>query len=179
MSQAGSITGGGGPTPPPNFTLTGESGVATSVGGNINVPGGQSTADFSNGVTSTGAADNLTVILTNRVPGTLTTTDATPGTLVSFNLGATPAAYVFRGSVIGFVPATGDAGGYNFEGTYTTDGATSNIVGGQFSSFQETAGFSAADVFITDGGNTLTVEVTGIAATTINWKALFTYTRVT
>lgn len=179
MSQAGSVTGGGGPPPPLVLTLTGDSGVATASGDNINIPGDTNSNDNDNGITTICSGDTASFTLTNRIQGTLTTSNATPGNLVSFNLGATPSAYIVQGTVIGYIPATGDAGGYHFEGTYTTNGTTSNLIGGQFSSFQESAGFSAADVFITDGGNTITVEVTGIAATTINWKALFNYTKVT
>lgn len=180
MSQAGAVSGNSGPIPPTLLiTLTGDVGVATAAANNIDVPGAQSTNDNSNGLTTIGVGDTLSITLTNRITGTVTTNDATPTDLVSFNLGATPAAYIVRGSVIGYIPATGDAGGYHFEGTYTTDGATSDLVGGQFSSFQETSGFSTVNVFITDGGNTMTVEVTGIAATTINWNALFNFTKVT
>lgn len=132
----------------------------------------------------TGNSNEVDVVLTNRVRGVLTTTDATPQSLIEFDLGGDPASYVFQGSVVGFDPITGETGGYFFEGTYTTDGSASNIVGGQFSSFQETGTWasSTAFVFITDGGgitNNFVVEVTGIAATTINWNALFNYTKVT
>jgi len=167
------------PTVPTTFhTNDGDAVPAANI---INFFANDNSNDVAAGITNTGSGNTVTYFLTNRIRGTLNTVNATPQNLIAFDLGATPALYTFKGEVQGFAAATGEGGGYFFEGTYTTNGTTSNIVGGQFSSFQETAAWAAstAFVFITDGGNNFVVQVTGIAATSINWRALFNFEKVT
>lgn len=167
------------PTIPTDFhTNDGDAVPAANI---LNILGDDSSLNNANGIYTTGSGNTVTVVLSNRVSGTTTTANATPTNIIAFDLGATPALYTFQGQVNGFQPATGDGGGYFFEGTYTTTGVVSDLVGGSFTSFQETAAWqgSTAFVLITNSGNNFVVQVTGIAATTINWNALFNFTKVT
>lgn len=185
MSQAGIISTSGGPVPPavPTTFVTDVNSPSVPIANIENLIGGTTTTNNNNGIQTDGSSgsNTLTVQLTNRIVGTVTTNSAANSTLVSLPLGATPGAYIIRGSVGGFISASNSAAGYFFEGTAKTDGATATLVGGEFTSFQEDAAFSGSTAFVNFdvSGNNAVIIVTGIAATTINWISKMEFIKVT
>lgn len=105
--------------------------------------------------------------------GTVQTTDATPTDLITFDCGATAGVYTFSVEVSGY--ASVGAGtplgvGYTLVGTIRTDGAAATFIDQQVDAFEEGA-MSACAGTLTTSGNNAVVQVTGVAAYTINWSA--------
>jgi len=183
LSQAGiiNIAGGGGGGAPVE-TLTGNTGgPVPPTANNINVVGGTSvTISPSNivaGITVDGnpGGSTETIILTNRVQGTVTTTDATPTTLTTFDLGAVPGVYNFDIQIAGY-DLTDTAGvGYFISGSVRTTGAAAVLVGTPDKIVNEEAATITCDANLIVSGNNAIVQVTGIAAKTINWRSLSQY----
>lgn len=181
MSQAGSA-GQAGPVPPPTDItfVTDVDSPAISALNILNTVGGNTTDDNNFGIQTEGSAggDTLTIQLTNRITGFISTNNATPTTIATFALGATPGVFTFEGDFIGFNTTVPSGGGYFFTATFRTDGAAATQVGVDFSSEQEEAGMSSSDVNIISSGNNVIFQVTGIAATAIDWSVLATYRKV-
>jgi hypothetical protein len=171
-----------GPIPPiiPT-TFTADTGSATPAANNLNVfstlTGG--TANNVRGVATSGAGATLNVVLTNRITGTATTTDAvTPVNLLTFPLGATPGTYLFRSYVTVFNVTDNLGATYSsLASVRTTGGAATLLTTGNFFVSEEGA-MSALDVANDVSGNTLTIDVMGLAGKTIHYVALNEYTFV-
>lgn len=159
-------------------TVTGNDGIPVSpdASGNLNLLGAETTANNSFGIrTANTAANTESVQLTNRVQGTATTTDATPTTIITFALGSTPGVYSVQGSIEAF-DITDIAGGtYAFTAGVRTTGAAAIQIGTEIKDIFEEAAMASADFDVFVSGNNLIVQVTGIAAKTIDWQSLFTY----
>lgn len=168
--------GGGGGTPVQ--TITGDDSIAVPpTANNIFLVGGSLSTNNINGITTTGNAGTSTetVNLTNRVQGTISTADATPTTLTTFTLGATPGVYNFDIQIVGY-DLTDTAGvGYFISGIVRTTGAAAVLVGIPDKITNEEAATVACDANLTVSGNNAIVQVTGIAGKNINWRALSQY----
>jgi hypothetical protein len=173
------LSGGGGSPPPfTEFEIVTDDGTVISVGGVINSNGGTTSANSPDGIrviANPDGSNNEEIQLTNRNQGTVTTTNATPTTIISFPLGTTPGVYTFSGDITGFDVTDGAGGSYGVISGIRTDGATAIEIGTQFSTNFEELAMVNADVDVTVSGNNVVFTVQGIAAKTINWDALFTY----
>lgn len=166
-----------GPVPPSVATsYVTDSGTAIPVANILNVLGNDSTSDNDNGISTTGSGNTVTAVLSNRLQGSVTTVGATTSTIISFNLGATPASYMFELYLTGFESVTPTATGYWFITTARTTGAAATVVGTN-EDFIEDAALGASDVGATAAGNVVSFTVTGVAGLTINWKAVGYYVR--
>jgi hypothetical protein len=181
LSQIFKPTASGPPTPipptVPEIFITDVDSPAIPMANVLNVFGGQSTVNNNNGVQTDGSSgsNTITIQLTNRVTGTVSTIDATPTTLISFPLGATPAVYGFTGDIQGF-DLTDIAGGtYTWGAGARTDGATATLIGTEFKDIFEEAGMAGTDFDILVVGNNLVVQVIGLAGNTINWDGLINF----
>jgi hypothetical protein len=114
--------------------------------------------------------------LPGTISGSVTTTNASTVTCLTLPLGLVPGVYSVSGSVAGFIPAAGEGGGYFYQGVFRTDGTTATEIGGEFTSFQEDPAIAPGFVTVIASGNNAIVQVTGIAATTIDWVSNLTYT---
>ncbi len=143
----------------------------------LDVFGGDTTASSASGIRTDGSSGSnvLTVQLTNRVRGTLTTTDATPTTIITFPLGATPGVYEISGSVAAFDITDTAGASYGFTSGIRSTGAAAIEIGTQFTTNFEEVAMETADMDVTTSGNSIIIQVTGIAGKTIHWDALFTY----
>lgn len=168
------------PAVPTSF-VTDINSPAVPIANVLNVLGGQVSTNNVNGIQTDGSSgsNTLTVQLTNRVSGQVTTADATPTTLISFALGATPAVYTFTGDITAFDATTPAGASYGIVSGIRTDGVTAIEIGTQFSTNFEEAALLNADIDVTVAGNSVVFEVTGVAATTIDWDGLFNYREVT
>lgn len=182
MSQAGIVNmAGGGGSGTPIQTLTGDSGGAVPpTANNINVTGATSTSNNSNGVTTVGtiATSNLAITLTNRITGSVTTSDGTTATtLLSFPLGAVAGTYNFNIQVVGYNVTDSLGAGYTIDYIVRTNGAAATSFGIPDIFFNEETTMSGVNVAfsVTIIANTFTVRVTGLAGKTIDWLGLAQY----
>lgn len=179
MSQAGIINvAGGGGGGAPIQTLTGNTGGAVPpTANNIFIVGGTSTANNANGITFAGnpGTSTLTGTLTNRISGQVTTANATPTTIITFPLGATPGVYTFNGDITAFDITDSAGASYGVISGVRTDGATATEIGTQFNTNFEEFAMITADIDVTVSANNVIFQVTGVAGKTIDWDAFFNY----
>lgn len=147
----------------------------------LNIAASDSTDDVAAGLQVSGSGSTKTVELTNRYRGEAQTTDATPTDLVTIPLGATAGVYIVDVDVVAFNTTDTEGAGYNLFGTVRTDTTDSTLCGTPDKVVNEEGGMTSADANVVAGGvadNNLYVRVTGIAAKTIEWKAIARYTFV-
>lgn len=169
-----------GPVPPPVPTtfVTDVSSPAVPALNILNVYGADSTGNNNYGIETDGSSggNTLTITLTNRIRGTVTTTDATVGvTVATFALGATPGVFTFSGDITAYNSTDVAGGSYGIISGIRTTGAAAVEIGKQFTTNFEEAAMVDADIDVTVAGNNVVFTVTGLAGKTINWDAFFTY----
>lgn len=165
MSQSGSFGSGGG-TGGAVITLTGDTGGAiTAFAGNIFVLG-----ELPLEVEGNLGAHSLTVVDTSKVYATVTTVDATPTALYTFPL-ANNEAVTLNANIIAADTAFGNgASGTVVVGALRAGGGSTLIGIPTISIADNFAPPIAVNALIS--GTNLIIEVTGIAATTIDWVAI-------
>lgn len=165
-----------GPVPPDvPTTFSTDSGNAVPAANILNVLGADTTVNNDNGIRTTGSGNTVTVQLTNRSTGQVTTANATPTTILSFALGATPGVYYFRGSLQAYNTTDIAGGAYDFSAGARTTGAAGTELGTEYKDVFEEVAMTTADFNVTVSANNLVIEVIGIAAKTINWNIDLTY----
>jgi hypothetical protein len=172
-------TGGG--SGAPIQTLTGDTGGAVPpTASNIFVVGGTSTANNANGITVVGNAGTSTetFTLTNRLQGSATSVGAVNTSIITFPLSATPGTYTFDVSIAGF--ATAGAGlplgaGYTIVGSIRSTGAAATLLPSQAVDSFEDAALVGNLASLAVSGNSAIIQVSGVAAFTIDWNATGSY----
>ena len=131
------------------------------------------------GVVGTGTSNEVDIVLTNRITGSLTTANDTATTIITLSMGATPGTFYVFGSAQAFYPLGPASGSYSFSGGYRTDGATATEIGVRedFEDFEDII-LEPVDVFISASGNNIILQVQGLAATSINWSAIMEFRKV-
>lgn len=183
MSQAGIISTTAGPVPPtvPTSFVT-QNGTAVPAANILIVNAFDSSENNANGiitkggVAGTGTANEVDVVITNRLQGTGSTVGASTTTLVTFPLGATPGAYNVEAKFIGFEPTTPASTGYTVWGTIRTTGAAGALDGVPDETFVEHVALITSDVNFVISGNDLLLQVVGVVGLTISWNVVATYT---
>ena len=179
MSQAGQINSAAGPVPPAVATtyVTDVNSPAIPALNVLNVLAADTTANNDNGIRTDGSSgsNTLTVQLTNRQTGSVTTADATPTTILTFSLGATPGVYILEGTLVAYDVTDGAGAGYTFSSAVRTTGAAGVEIGTEFKDSFEEAAMSASDFNVNASGNTLVISVIGIAGKTIDWNCYIIY----
>lgn len=190
MSQIYKSSGGGGPIPPTVATsyVTDINSPAVPAGNVLKVPGGSVTTNNANGIQTDGSSgsNTLTVELTNRATGSVTTTGAITSALITLPLGAVPGVYTFDISIAAFAK-TGIGSplgaGYTIVGSIRTTGAAATLIPTQVvDHFEEgTLGtVPQATAALAVSGNNAIVNVTGksdgAAGFVIDWVGTLLYT---
>lgn len=170
-----------GPVPPtvPTSFVTDINSPAIPAANILNEIGGSVTTNNNNGLQTDGSSgsNTLTIQLTNRITGSVTTTDATPTTLATFSLGATPAVFTFDIQIACFNATAINGDGYFISGSARTDGVTATLCGTPDKIVNEEV-VDTSDANMVVSGNSVVVQVTGIAANTHRWRTVATYVQV-
>lgn len=189
MSQIIVSVAGGSPVVPTNIAT--QDGNAIPAANVLIIDAFDSTEDDADGITTkggaaagdppgTGAGNEVSIYLTNRITGTAITTDAaTPQTVYSFSLGATPATYMFDIKIIAYNVTDILSAGYSSTSVIKTTGAVGSEINADPGLIAEEGTMSGVVVQNQITGNNIEVIVTGLAGKTINWEALTTYFKVT
>ncbi len=177
MSQAGIISSGSGPVPPTVATsyVTDNGTTAIPALNVLNVNGGSVTTDNVNGIATRANPDLskfLEIDLTNRLTGSGTSINGSTVTLIDFPL-IDNQSYRFTFDVIGRDTTSGDTYGYKFFATVKRIAGVSSIVDTPFDDSDEDN--IAASLAIVISVNDVHVDATGVAGTTIIYKAVGTY----
>jgi hypothetical protein len=180
MSQAGviNIAGGGGGNIPTSFIT--DSGTVIPAGNIVNVNGGLTTSTQNNvngisAIANPNNSNNMVVELTNRITGSVQTVGAATQILWTFPLGVTPGTYLFTNNTVGFNITDSTGAGYSDLGVFRTTGAAAILLGTSPAFVVEEGVQTVAEVFFTNTGNAVTLNVTGIAGKTIDWLSITTY----
>jgi hypothetical protein len=132
----------------------------TSSGGTITVNNGPGTIDLE---------------IAQSVNHTVTTTDATPTTIISFSLGATPGVYTFMGSLAAYNTTDTTGGSYTFAAGTRTSGSAGTELGVEYKDEFEDTGMVSSDFNIITSANSLVIQVVGLASKTIDWVCNLNY----
>ncbi len=159
-----------------------DSGTAIPAANVLNVLTSDTSSNFDNGITDIGSGNTVTIQLTNRVTGQVSTTDATPTTIITFATSSN-LVYSVSGTVTLKVTASGggatlgDGASYDFYGAFKNVAGTVSEIGTEYPTTFEDASLAAADITVSVSGTSVIVQVIGIA-TNINWDAILTYRQV-
>lgn len=202
MSQAGiiSVSGNGG-SGSPVLSVTTQSGTATPITNQILIDAFDSTENNDNGVITrggvnagdppgSGAANEVTVYLTNRIQGQVTSEDDSGDVLISFPLDTSDNlnyTFDFSVSAVSILPGPITVGGSwkLFTGAITdSDSTTATLLGVDssvnFKSGTDVGGQTMVDTDV-DAlivGSALTLLVTGMSSTDVEWYAVGYYTQI-
>lgn len=112
-----------------------------------------------------------TTISQDIASGTLQTTNATPGNLLTIAI-PTGGVVVLDGYVVSRIGTITSGAGYTFQATYKNNAGTVTLIGAALTPLvAEDAGLAAASIALVISGTNVLVQVTGIAATTIEWAS--------
>jgi len=129
------------------------------------------------GVTGTGTANEVDVVITNRLQNAVTTTNATPTPIVTF----TPTVvgvYAIEMRVSAYNTTSSLGAGYSLFGTARFDGTDSHLCGTVDKIINEEGAMSSANITMTISGSDILFNAIGYATENINWLAVGLYTFV-
>ena len=184
MSQIYKTLTSSGPIPPNIPTsFTTQNGTATPAANILIINGFDSTENNDNGiitkggVVGTGTSNEVDVVITNRIQGAVTTADATPTTIITFPLTAI-GNYAFDINISAYNTTDTTGASYSlFVGVKSVGGVATKL-NLEDKIVNEEITMIPCNTSITASGNSVLVQVTGIAAKSINWNAVGTYVYV-
>jgi hypothetical protein len=161
--------------------VTTDSGIAVPAGGNLNILANDTTANDTDGITTSGAGSTVTILLTNRLQGIQTTVGLQTLPMITF----TPTVigtYAIECRVAAYNTTSTLGAGYSIFGTARFDGANSNLCGTMDRIVNEEGAMSDANVTMTVSGANVLINAVGYSPLavdqTINWSAVGLYTFV-
>ncbi len=171
--------------PPPQVptSFVTQNGTAVPAANILLVDGFDSTENNANGiitkggVVGTGTANEVDIVLTNRIQGTVTTAGAVTSAIVTF----TPTVigtYSFEVRIAAYNTTASLGAAYSLFGSARFDGVNSNLIDIVDKITNEEGAMSAANSSFTVSGANILVNGIGYAAQTINWGAVGLYTFV-
>lgn len=182
MSQAGIINTASGPVPPsvPTSFVT-QDGTAVPAANILIVNGIDSTENNDNGiitkggVVGTGTANEVDVVITNRIQGTTSTVGATTSAIITF----TPTVigtYAIECRVSAYNTTSALGAGYSIFGTARFDGVNSNLCGTPDKIINEEGAMSSSNCTMTVSGANILINGVGYLGQSIDWGAVGLYT---
>lgn len=128
------------------------------------------------------SGNTVTYSLTNRFDGSVNTADATPTTVASLDLSTIgTGVFTFDVQIAGFDVTDNEGLGYAIFGTIKNIGGVLSVIGTPDKINNEDTlpvNITAADANLTVSGTSAIVQVTGIAAKDIHWRAVATFVYV-
>ena len=185
MSQAGGTSSSSGPIPPTVATtyVTDVNSPAVPAANILNVVGGNTIANDSDGIRTDGSSgsNTLTVQLTNRIRVTATTSDGGGQTqTVTVQTPTVSSAVTFTGTFTGYDSANNEMVGGELIGIARRSAGGVTAVVGTNDTFDEAdAALVTADWDIITNATVLQATFTGVAGRTINWSCVYIYEQVT
>jgi hypothetical protein len=173
-----------GPVPPavPTSFVT-DDGTAVPLANVLIVLGDDSSENNSNGiltkggVAGTGTSNELDIIITNRLQGTVTTVGATTSAISTFSP-TVIGTYSIEYRIAAYNTTASLGAGYSIFGTIRFDGANCNLCGTPDKIVNEEGAMSGANATMTVSAGSVSVNGVGYAAQSINWSAVGLYTFV-
>lgn len=164
---------------PPDVPLqfTTDSGVATPAANNINVLANDTTANDTNGLTTSGSGSTVTVLLTNRLQGAITTVNATPTAIITF----TPTVigtYAIECRIAAYNTTSTLGAGFSLFGSARFDGVNSNLCGTADEISNKEGAMSSSNISFSVSGASILINAEGYSTENINWSAVALYTFV-
>lgn len=188
MSEYHIISTSAPPPPAVPTSFVTQNGTAVPAANILNVNAYDSTENNDNGIVTkggiasgnppgSGAISEMDIYLTNRATGTVTTTDATPTTALTFSLatGGATGVYFINGDIVAYDVTDVAGGAYSFVSGARTLAGVGTEIGTEFKDVLEEAAMVTADFSVSVTGNNFIVSVQGIAGKTINWNVSLTY----
>lgn len=172
---------GSSPSVPTSFVT--QDGTAVPAANVLIVNGNDSTQNNANGiitkggVAGTGTANEMDVIITNRIQGTVSTTGAVTSAIITFPL-TVVGSYAFECRISAYNTTSSLGAGYSIFGTARFDGVNANLVGTPDKIVNEEGAMSSANATMTVSGANILINGEGYALQTINWSAVGLYTFV-
>lgn len=180
MSQfyQGVVAGNLPPTVPTSFVT--DNGTVIPSANTVNVNGGQTTANFPNGIeviANPTGSNNEVIQLTNRIPGSATTSDGLgqTQTLYTFPLGAVAGTYLFTSQLVAFDKTDSLSAGLATYHVVRTTGAVGVLIGSSIPLTASEGILNGVVISISPVANNFVVTVTGLAGKTIDYYVLTTY----
>lgn len=173
-----------GPVPPTVATsYTTQNGTAVPAANILIINANDSTENNDNGIISkggvagTGTANEVDIIITNRLQGTGTTVGVIIPTadVITF-LPLTIGTYSLEYAVSAYNTTSTLGAGYKVFGAVRFDGVNSHICGSADTFDNEEGAMVACDLDVVVSGANIILRVTGYAGQTINWGAVGFYT---
>lgn len=128
------------------------------------------------GVAGTGTANEVDVVLTNRVTGTVQTIGAVSGNVITYTPPATAGVYDIDIRLCAYNSTDDSGASFDIDGTILVNSVFSvSTIGTPSISVDGTADFNASMVTVSVIAGVVTVTVTGIALKTIRWTGLLTF----
>jgi hypothetical protein len=182
LSQIYKTLSSGGPIPPTIPTsFTTQSGTAVPAANILIVNGFDSTENNANGiitkggVVGTGTANEVDVVITNRLQGSGSTVGATSADVITFTPTVT-GTYSIEYRLAAYNTTSLLGSGNSLFGAIRFDGVNSNICDTFDEILNEEGAMSGTDVSVVVSGASVILRATGYAAQTINWGAVGLYT---
>ncbi len=168
-----------GPVPPqvPTEFVT-DDGTAIPAANILNVNGIDSTENNDNGILTRAnpdLSDNLEIIISNRLFGTVTTAGLTTSAISTFSP-TVIGTYSIEYRVSAYNTTSSLGAGYSVFGTMRFDGVNCNLCGTPDKIVNEEGAMSAANATMTVSGGSVSVNGVGYLGQTINWAAVGLYT---
>lgn len=182
MSQAGIVNTSSGPVPPSVPTsIETQNGTAVPSANILIVNGFDSSEDNVNGiitkggVVGTGTSNEVDIVITNRIQGSVSTSGAATGTIITFTPSVVGTySLEFRISVFNETSVLG--AGYSMFGAIRYDGVNSNICDVFDEIVNEEGTMTNVDISVSVAGANVLLQGTGYLGQEINWGAVGLYT---
>jgi len=128
-------------------------------------------------VVGTGTANEVDIVITNRVQGSATTIGAATSTIITF----TPTVigtYAFEFRLAAYNTTSLLGSGASLFGAIRFDGVNSNVCDLFDEINNDEGAMTGTNLAVISSGASMLLQVTGYAAQTINWSAVGLYTFV-